>query len=155
MVSIETPRIGWQDFPAGREIETPGTTVTEAHMVGWAGVTGDLYAVHMDEEFASQSRFGGRISHGPLTFALAVGQLVQSGVYGHGVIAWLGLDGLKATAPVRPGDTIRTTAVVSKSREASEGRGVVSLTCTVSNQNRETVMTFEHVLLMQSNVAVE
>ncbi|MGE4648185.1 MAG: MaoC/PaaZ C-terminal domain-containing protein, partial [Arenicellales bacterium] len=40
-------------------------TITETHLVNAAGLFGDFNPLHVDENFSSQSRFGGRILHGP------------------------------------------------------------------------------------------
>ena len=45
-------------------------TVTEAHIVLGSGMFGDFNPLHVDEEFARRSLFGGRILHGPFTSAL-------------------------------------------------------------------------------------
>ena len=42
-------------------------TITEADIVLFAGVSGDNNAVHVNEEFAAGTPFGGRIAHGFLT----------------------------------------------------------------------------------------
>lgn len=42
-------------------------TITEADIVLFAGVSGDKNAVHVNEEFAACTPFGGRIAHGFLT----------------------------------------------------------------------------------------
>ena len=42
-------------------------TITEADIVLFAGVSGDNNALHVNEEFAATTRFGGRIAHGFLT----------------------------------------------------------------------------------------
>jgi acyl dehydratase len=41
-------------------------TVSEADVYAYAGITGDFYGVHVDEEFAKTTRFGARIAHGGL-----------------------------------------------------------------------------------------
>ena len=42
-------------------------TITEADIVLFAAVSGDNNALHVNEEFAATTRFGGRIAHGFLT----------------------------------------------------------------------------------------
>lgn len=42
-------------------------TIAEYDIYSFAGITGDLNKLHVDEEFAKQSRFGKRIAHGMLT----------------------------------------------------------------------------------------
>lgn len=143
--------LGWEDFPVGREIVTRSVTVTEAHVVSFASLTGDWYALHTDAVAAAAGPFGERIAHGPLTFALAVGLTYQSQLYGDAVLAWLGADQLRAHAPVKFGDTVRVHAAVTESRPASKaGRGVVTLRYVVRNQADVEVMTCLFTVLMQS-----
>ena len=52
-------------------------TVSEYDVYGFAGIVGDFYGVHVNEEFAKTTRFGKRIAQG----ALSVGFL--STVMGH------------------------------------------------------------------------
>jgi acyl dehydratase len=148
--------LGFEDFPVGREDRTSGLTVTDAHVVQWAGLTGDWYPVHLDETFAAQTEFGGRIAHGPFTFAATVGLLAQTGMYGDAVIAWLGATDLRAVAPVRIGDTVRGVSVVRDVRRSrtSPDRAVVTLGCTVLNQDGVTVMTFDLMQMMRSREPV-
>ena len=62
-----------EDFVPGETVISPGRTVEAADINLFAGLTGDFYPLHVDEEKAAQTRFGGRIAHGPLTFSVAVG----------------------------------------------------------------------------------
>jgi len=143
--------LGWEDFPVGKTVKTPALTVTETHLVQFAGLTGDYYPIHTDVEWASKSPFGQRIAHGPLTFAFAVGLMYQSQAYGDAIIAWLGADGIRAAAPVFIGDTVHVVAEVTGSRGAKDpSRGVVSLRYMVRNQRDEEVMSFDFTLLMRS-----
>lgn len=146
--------LGWEDFPVGKTVKTPALTVTESHLVQFAGLTGDYYPVHTDAEWAAKSPFGQRIAHGPLTFAFAVGLMYQSQAYGEAIIAWLGADNVRATAPVFIGDTVHVVAEVTSSRGTRDpSRGVVSLKYTVRNQKDEDVMSFDFTLLMRSREA--
>ncbi|MCF8127019.1 MAG: MaoC family dehydratase [Deltaproteobacteria bacterium] len=45
-------------------------TITDADVVLFAGVSGDTNPLHLNEEFASQTRFKGRVVHGMLTTSL-------------------------------------------------------------------------------------
>lgn len=143
--------LGWEDFPVGKSVTTAGVTVTEAHLVQFSGLTGDFYPVHTDAEWAGQSPFEQRIAHGPLTFALAVGQMYQSKIYGDAIIAWLGADKIRATGPVYIGDTLHVVAIVASSRGASDpSRGIVSLDYNVQNQKDNPVMSLSLTMLMRS-----
>jgi acyl dehydratase len=143
--------MGWQDFPVGRAVVTQAVTITESHVVQFAALTGDWYPLHMNAEAAGAGPFGERIGHGSLTFAMAVGLMAQTQCYGDCVLAWLGADQMRATKPVRFGDTIHVQAIVTESRPAKNGeRGVVSLDYLVRNQRDEAVMKFTFTLLMRS-----
>lgn len=67
----------WEDLVAGDVIRTRGITVTEAHLVNWAGLTGDIVEFHLNAAHAEQTPFGERIAHGPLTLSLSLGLLTQ------------------------------------------------------------------------------
>ena len=114
----------WDSFAVGDRYRTDSITVTETHVVTWAGLTGDWVPLHVDAEYAAASEFGERIAHGPLTLALALGLATRSGIFGTCVLAWLGLDGLRAPLPVRFGDTIHAELFVRERRPTSKpGRG--------------------------------
>ncbi|WCB95378.1 Bifunctional protein PaaZ [Baekduia alba] len=141
-------------FVIDQEFESAALTVTETHVVSWAGLTGDWVALHTDAEAAAQSAFGERVAHGPLTLALALGLVTQCGVFTGNVVAWLGLDGVRASAPVRFGDTIRARVRVAELRPAARGeRDVCRLHYSVVNQREEEVMTFDNTLLLNRAAA--
>lgn len=136
------------DFQVGETFTTGAITVTEAHLVGWAGLTMDFYPIHMDKEFAAASPFGERLAHGPLIFALAVGLVSVSGYGADSVIAWLGADRMRMQAPVRIGDTIRVvTEVLEKKPTKKPGQGVQTWRYTVLNQRGEEVMVFDYTMM--------
>lgn len=145
---------GWEDFPVGREVTTPSVTVTESHVVQFAGLTGDWYPLHVDAVWSAKAPFGQRIAHGPLILSLAVGLMYQSQAYGKAILAWLGADKVRATAPVLMGDTVHVFAKVTESRPSKDpARGVVTLEYIVRNQRDEDVMSFSFALLMRSREA--
>lgn len=140
----------WDSFSVGDRYRTESITVTEAHVVTWAGLTGDWVPLHVDAEYAAASEFGERIAHGPLTLALALGLATRSGIFGTSVLAWLGLDDMRLPLPVRFGDTIHADIHVRECRPTSKpGRGLVVLDYSVCNQRAETVMTFASTFLLR------
>jgi len=132
----------FEDLEEGAVITGPGMTISETHLIGWAGLTGDLVSLHLDEEYAAGSPFGRRVAAGPLTMALGMGLVTQTGIFGN-VRAWLGVDAVRALAPVYIGDTIRPEAVlVGASDTKRPDQGVWTFEYTVRNQRNEVVMTF-------------
>lgn len=148
-------KLGWEDFPVGRTVKSPGVTVTETHLVQFSGLTGDWYPLHTDSEYASKSPFKQRIAHGPLTFSFAVGLMYQSQAYGDSIMAFLGADHIRAVAPVFIGDTVHVVATVTGARQSKDpSRGIVTLNYSVVNQRGEEVMSFAFTLLMRSRDVV-
>jgi len=77
-------------------------TITEADIVLFSGVTGDMNPVHVNEEFAKETMFKGRIAHGMLTGSL-ISTVLGMKMPGPGCIYIS--QTLNFKAPVRPGDT--------------------------------------------------
>ena len=128
-------------------------TITETHLVNAAGLFGDFNPLHVDESFASQSRFGGRILHGPFTSAFIAAPI---GLYFAGTaIAYLEHN-CRFIAPVRPGDTLRAHwRVLSKIDKAKFKGGIVELGCCCTNQSNIEVASATGKILVESTPAPE
>lgn len=85
-------------------------TVTEADVILFAGVTGDFNPAHVDEEYAKESMFKGRIAHGMMSAGFISAVLAMK-LPGPGTI-YLG-QSLQFKAPVRIGDTVTATVTVT------------------------------------------
>ena len=141
------------DFNVGDLYYTPSITVTETHVVNWAGLTMDFYPLHMDKEYAAKTPFGERLAHGPLIFGLAVGLVGLAGFGGDAPIAWLGVDNMKMLAPVKIGDTITVVVEVMEKHDTSKPeRGVQVWKYTVKNQRGEAVMVFDYKMMFHMRV---
>lgn len=148
-VVVDPPSRTFEDFAAGDVVQTRGRTVDVGDITTFAGLTGDHYPLHTDASFAASTRFGERIAHGPLTFAIAVGLVGSSNFYGDAIVALLEVGGLRALAPVRAGDTLRVRAEV-EACEASDERpryGTIRVRYSVLNQRDEQVMEFTQSML--------
>ena len=138
----------WEDFSLGDTIVTRGRTIDIGDITSFAGLTGDHYPLHTDEEYARETRFGTRIAHGPLVFAIAVGLVGMTGFYGDAIIALVEIRELRALLPVKPGDTLRVRAMVADLTTASKPKyGQLSVEYRVENQTGDIVMTFTQVML--------
>ena len=141
------------DFNVGDVYTTSAITVTEAHLVTWAGLTMDFYPLHMDKEYAAKSDFGERLAHGPLIFAMAVGLVGMAGFAGDSAVAWLGANNMKMLGPVKIGDTITVVVeVIDKKPTKKPERGVQTWRYTVKNQRDEAVMVFDYTLMFHMRV---
>ncbi len=59
----------FEAFAAG-DAATFSKTITEADVVHFAGISGDMYPLHVDAEYAKTTRFGQRVAHGMLSASL-------------------------------------------------------------------------------------
>jgi itaconyl-CoA hydratase len=136
------------EFKVGDIYRTPAITMTETHVVNWAGLTMDFYPLHMDKEYAAKTSFGERLVHGPLIFGIAVGLVSMAGIGGVAAIAWLGADNMRMLQPVKIGDTVRVEVEVITQRKTSKPeQGIQVWRYTVKNQRDEDVMVFDYTMM--------
>ena len=119
----------FEDFAVGRQVVTPGRTVTEADVVAFAGLTGDYHPLHTDALFAAGTQFGERIAHGLLGLGLAAGLLARVGLVSPNILALLGVEEWRFLEPVRLGETVRARATVRAARpsRSQPDRGIVTV----------------------------
>ncbi|WP_074012397.1 MaoC family dehydratase [Candidatus Sodalis sp. SoCistrobi] len=124
----------YADLQTGDRYDTQAITLTESHIVAFAGITGDFFDVHMDDTFAREQGFPGRIAHGLLGLALIDGLKTRSAVRLCG-IATLGWN-WTFCAPLLPGDRIYAEiTVVSKRPTKRADRGIVTFGLRMINQH--------------------
>ena len=109
-------------------------TITETDVYNYAGVTGDFNPAHINESFAKNTMFKGRIAHGMLAAGL-ISTVLGTKLPGPGCI-YVSQD-LKFTAPVRFGDTITARAEVEK---VNVEKNRVELKTICTNQKDEVVL---------------
>jgi 3-hydroxybutyryl-CoA dehydratase len=144
----------FDDFELGDLMVTRGRTIDVGDLTLFAGLTGDHYPLHTDEQYAQSTRFGTRIAHGPLTFAIAVGLVGMSGFYGNAIVALIEIEGLKALKPVVPGDTVRVHAKVAALRPGDKPKyGFIQVDYSVRNQRDEEVMVFRQSMMARRRLA--
>jgi 3-hydroxybutyryl-CoA dehydratase len=102
-------------------------TVTDADVVLFAGISGDMNPVHLNHEFARETIFKGRIAHGMLT-ASFISTVLGSKLPGPGCIYIS--QNLRFRAPVRAGDTVHARVTVRRV-DAARGRVNVDTICKV------------------------
>lgn len=143
----------YEEFEIGQRFETPRRTVIEADISAFASLTADFNPVHMDEVFAAQNGFAGRIAHGPMIVGMAFGLASRADIMDGTVLALLEI-GWTFVRPVRPGDTIFAVFTVLEKRPTrAADRGVVTLGIEVLNQHGDVVQTGTAKTLIRRNGA--
>jgi 3-hydroxybutyryl-CoA dehydratase len=105
-------------------------TITDRDIELFAEVSTDRNPVHLDDDYARDTIFAGRIAHGMLTAGL-ISAVIGEQLPGHGSV-YLG-QSLKFLAPVRPGDTVRAEVTVTA---IDHGKRRVTLDCSCSVGDR-------------------
>lgn len=133
--------MGFDALAVGQAAEL-SRTITAKDVEGFAAITGDTNPVHLDEEVARASRFGGRIAHGMLSAGL-ISAVLGTRLPGPGAI-YTGQT-LRFTAPVRIGDTVTARVEVI---ELVPGKRRVRLSTTCTNQDGTLVLEGEATVLV-------
>ncbi len=138
------------DMTVGDRFESRGMTLTEADIVAFARAW-DPQPFHIDAEAAKASSFGGLIASGFHTLSAAFRVLYQTGFLVDASLGGPGVDELRWTAPVRPGDTLRSVATVKEiaPSRSKPDRGILRLGVEALNQRGETVMTCTFIILVK------
>jgi acyl dehydratase len=132
-----------EDFQPGDVRDTGSWTVTRDEILAFARQF-DPQPIHLDEEAAKRSPYGGLIASGWHTSALCMRLVIDSLLEaGSGNLGSPGVDELRWLKPVRPDDTltVRIEVVGTIPSKSRPDRGVVKLRYTVRNQKGEDVMT--------------
>ena len=100
--------------------------VTDRDIELFAEVSTDRNPVHLDDAYAQDTIFEGRIAHGMLTAGL-ISAVIGEQLPGHGTVYLA--QTMRFMAPVRPGDTVEARVTVT---EIEHGRRRVTLDCVCS-----------------------
>jgi len=135
-----------EDFVEGQGQRIGGRTITEADVVNFAGLTGDLNRLYVDAEFAKNGTFGERVAPGMLIASITSGLWVRDGFFiqakkppeeraGHVS------DGCEFLYPVKIGDTVWFQWKVGYTRvsKSKPDRGIFRVDRQVLNQKNEVV----------------
>ena len=131
------------DFAIGEEA-TLTRIISDDDIKTFARISGDDNPVHMNDDYAKGTMFGGRIAHGMLVSGL-VSAVLGTMLPGPGAI-YLSQQ-LRFLAPVRPGDQVTARAMVT---EWDQDKGRVTLLTEVKNQEGVAVISGEARLIMSS-----
>ncbi len=144
----------FEEFEVGQKMISPGRTITESDVVGFAGLSGDFNRIHTDAPYAEKSPFGARVAHGLLGLSIASGLALRTGVLEGTVMAFREIKNWKFTKPVYLGDTIHVGMKIIETKAMKRlGGGKVELQFDVQNQDNVTVMKGVWSVLVMSKPA--
>ncbi|PSR32745.1 MAG: acyl dehydratase [Sulfobacillus benefaciens] len=131
----------YDELTVGTVYHTEWAVMTKEEIMDFASQYDPQY-MHLDEAKANASIFGGIIASGLHTFSIASRLWVQTQVMGEDIVGGLGIDNLRFTHPVRPGDAIRVIVTIANKRvhPRQPNQGIVSFGMTVVNQEETPVL---------------
>jgi acyl dehydratase len=147
------PRLGlrYADLHVGMAFRSPGRTITDADLVGFAGLTGDYSELHTSDVYAQSSQFGRRVAHGLLGLAYAHGLMwPRTGELRETAVAFLGISDWKFVGPIFVGDTIFVNYRLAELRDSKSKptQAVAVFDVSVVNQDEKVVQQGRKALLM-------
>lgn len=140
----------FEDLRIGESIITPPRTITLEDIEKFADLSGDRFYAHMDEAAAAANPFfDGRVAHGYFLISAAAGLFVEPSA--GPVLANYGLEALRFTTPVYPGDAVTVNFTCKqKIDRLDKDYGEVHWDVLLSNQDHEHIARYD-VLTMVAN----
>ncbi len=149
---LEAVELYWDDLAVGTSFATPSRTITEADVVGFAGLTADFNSLHVDDVYARGTLFGQRVAHGLLVACVSVGLATRSRIHQFMETTQIAVleNRLHFPRPTFIGDTVHVKVEISDKRESRKpDRGVLFLVRRTINQRDEVVVESHVVMLMK------
>jgi acyl dehydratase len=126
----------FEDYHPGAAYEYGYRSVTEDEVIGFAQRY-DPQPIHVDAAYANAGPFGGIIASGWHSAALLMRILADHYLSRVASLASPGIDELRWSTPLRPGDLIRARAMIIEARpsKSSDDRGMVITRAQLLNQD--------------------
>jgi acyl dehydratase len=118
----------------------PWITVDQARINAFADCTEDHQFIHVDEEAAKNTPFGGTIAHGFLSLSLLSKMAEGNGIVPENIVMGLnyGFDKVRFLAPVKAGKRIRANAEISDVTRKDDNRFLIKQTISVEIEGETT-----------------
>ena len=149
----DKPRLGYryEDLFVGMRFRSPGRTILDADLIGFAGLTGDYSELHTSDVYARASQFGRRVAHGMLGLAYAHGLMwARTGELRETAVAFLGIEDWRFLGPIFVGDTIFVDYALAELRESRSRptQAIATFDVSVANQDGTVVQRGRKALLV-------
>lgn len=127
------------DLKINTEIDIPEVVIDKEQMLEFARLY-DPIPLHMDEEYAKNTRFGKLIAPGVMSFMAVWGKFVEDDIFGDELIAGKSTK-IEWFKPVFAEDVLRGKARISNIIRRNAYNGIAEITIDVYNQDGELVLT--------------
>ena len=125
---------------AGTRFE-PGdwVEISQDRINAFADCTEDHQFIHVDQEKAAQTPFGGTIAHGFLTLSMLVKMVENNGVFPENLVMGInyGFDKIRFLTPVRAGKRVRAHVTITEIDRKDDNRFLVKQSVSVEIEGEE------------------
>ena len=143
--TTELAGLAGQDLPASEWLE-----ISQERVSQFADATNDHQFIHIDEERAKQTPFGGTIAHGFLSLSLVTYLIAETMPVPENTVMTInyGSDKVRYLTPVRVGKRIRALQKVIDVGEKQPGRWLVKTAVTIEIEGEEVPALIAEILFM-------
>ncbi|MFT4520814.1 MAG: acyl dehydratase [Halioglobus sp.] len=143
----------FEDIQLNIPKESTSTTLSKEQIINFAKEY-DPQPFHIDEEAAKDYPFG-LIASGAHTYAISLKLWNAISTEQVASIGGLGIDEMRLSKPVKPGDQLRVKAYNKSKRESNSrpGYGILVSKVEVINQNNEVALSYKTAALIQKKPA--
>lgn len=140
----------FEEYQLGTKYELPPVSLTEEEIIDFA-LEYDPRDIHIDEEKAKKSRFGGIIASGFHTLIACWAPWVKTKIDADHLISGMQLNEVKWLQPVYPGDELKGVIEIVDLKEHSNGKtGAVTYRLLVHNQKKEKTLDMSAIALVST-----
>lgn len=129
----------FEDFKEGLTVAIPAVTIDKERLMDFARLY-DPIPLHLDEEYAKTTIFGGLIAPGAMSFLTMWGKYLEQDLCGPETIAGKSSK-TEWFKPVYPGDQLCGTLTVTNLTPRNARNGIVEFSMEVFNQKGTMVLT--------------
>ena len=132
---------------AGDSLHEVHRLIDQARIEQYAKASGDFNPIHIDQDFAAQSQFGGTIAHGMMV-AATISEMMTSAFGRH----WSDTGSMKIRfrSPVKPGQSVTAQGTVKAVRASDMGSRVVCAVSVVKDDGETAIAGQAEVTLTAS-----
>jgi acyl dehydratase len=140
-----------EDYQVGEVFEFGDTLITAEEIIAFASKY-DPQPFHLSEEAGRETHFGGLSASGWMTCSIMMRQLVDHFISRASSMGSPGIDELRWTKPVKPGDRLSTRVTITEVRpsRSKPDRGALYYSLAMLNQKKEEVLTFKGIGLLKT-----
>ena len=142
----------FEDVPVGTKTRSKtGRTIRECDILNFAGISGEYAPIHIDDEYAKKTQYGGIVAQDMLLYTFTpsiepTSELMSK--MNNSILATKGQKNWKFLGKAKVGDTIYTSSEIVRKEDTKPTRGNIIIQMSILNQRDEVLQTGEYHLVL-------